>query len=262
MTARELLQQGNLTAAIQAATQDVKATPGDTRARIFLFELLAAAGEFERAQKHLDVVAEQAPGMVEGVRSYRGVLAAELARTRMFATGEGAPQRMTLLPLDPEPSLTALRRLHVGAATEAADLLARAAERRPARPGTLDGRRFEDFYDADDVLAPFLEVIANGLYGWVPFAQIAKLAFEEPRFLRDLLWRSVTVTLIGGESSNMFVPVRYPGSERSGDDRLRLGRATDWHDAGGVVRGVGQHTLVAGDDPCLVLEAREITFDA
>ena len=262
MGAQELLQQGDLTAAVDAATQDVKAKPGDLKARIFLFELLAAAGAFERAQKHLDVVGDKSPDMAQGVGSYRAVLTAELARTRLFARAEGAPQRMCHMPLDPEPMLSALHRLRAGAGAEANAMLAQAADARRPRPGSVDGRRFDDWRDADDLLAPVLEVIANGLYGWIPFEQISRLTFEPPRYLRDLLWRPVTVTLLGGESSAMFVPARYPGSETVSDDALRLGRSTDWIDTNGVVTGIGQRTFLAGDDACAILEASEIVFDA
>jgi type VI secretion system protein ImpE len=262
MGARELLQAGQLDAAIEAAIQDVKAAPGDTRSRIFLFELLAAAGDFERARKHLDVVSDQAPEMADGVRSYLGLLEAEVARAALFAKAVGSPQRMTRHPLDPEPHLTALRRLRAGAAADAAALLEQAAAARAPRPGAVDGRHFDDFRDADDVLAPYLEVFANGLYGWIPFDQIQKLAFEAPRYFRDLLWRPVTVTLTTEESSAMLVPVRYAGSESRSDDQLRLGRATDWEDAGGVVSGLGQRVFVTGDESCALLELVEISFDA
>jgi type VI secretion system protein ImpE len=262
MGARELLQAGQLDAAIEAGIQDVKAAPGDTRARIFLFELLAAAGDFERAKKHLDVVSDQAPGMADGVRSYLGLLEAEATRARLFATGTGNPQRMTRHPLEPEPELTALRHLRSGAVAEAAALLEQSAAARAPRPGAVDGRRFEDFRDADDLLAPYLEVFANGLYGWIPFVQIRKLEFEAPRYFRDLLWRPVTVTLTTDEDSAMLVPVRYPGSETQRNDQLRLGRATDWTETGSVVTGLGQRVFAVGEESCAMLEVSEISFDA
>jgi len=261
MGAQELLQRGDLTAAIEAATQDVKAKPGDLPARIFLFELLATAGEFERAQKHLDVVADKSTDMTQGAGSYRAVLAAEVARARLFARAEGAPQRMTFAPLDPEPMLGALHKIRAGAAAEAATMLAQAADTRAPRPGAVDGKRFDDWRDADDLLAPVLEVIGNGLYGWIPFVQIARLTFEPPKYLRDLLWRPATVTLTGGESSALFVPVRYPLSETAPDDALRLGRSTEWRETDGVVTGVGQRTFLAGEDACAILEASEVVFD-
>src|SRR5262249_52941140 len=122
MDAAALLKVGQLSAAIEAATQDVKSVPGNVRARIFLFELLAAAGEWERAQKHLDVLGDQAAAMQEGVLSYRAVLDAERLRTRLFTSGEGEPQQVTPTRLDPEPHLTALRRLRAGEAAEAGRL--------------------------------------------------------------------------------------------------------------------------------------------
>ena len=260
MNAKELLLQGKLAAAIEAATATVKAAPGDVPARIFLFELLAAAGEWARAQKHLDVVGEQAKDMADGVTSYRLLLDAEQARARLFQTGDGAPQRMAIAPLDPEPHLSALRCLRGGDAVEARRLLDAAAEAAPARPATIDGTPVSDFREGDDVLAPFLEVIAKGIYGWLPFAQIAKIAFEPPRTLRDLLWRPAEITLTDDSTATMFVPVRYPGSERHADDQTKLGRATDWLDTGGVVQGAGQRAFAAGDELKYILELHEISL--
>jgi type VI secretion system protein ImpE len=141
-------------------------------------------------------------------------------------------------------------------------LLEQSAAARPPRPGAVDGRHFDDFRDADDVLAPYLEVFANGLYGWIPFVQIQKLTFEAPRYFRDVLWRPVTVTLTTEESSAMLVPVRYPGSELQKDDQLRLGRATEWEETGGVVTGLGQRVFAAGEESCALLEVGEVSFDA
>jgi len=260
MSAKELLREGKLAEAIDAQVQAVKAAPGDTGARIFLFELLASAGEWERATKHLDVVTTQAPDMATGASSYLALLRAEQAREALFATGQSAPERMTTEPLDPEPYLTALRQLRGGDRAGAKRLLDEAEARRVSRGGTVDGTAFDDLRDADDVLAAHLEVIANGIYGWIPFAQIAKLEFEEPRFVRDLLWRSVSITLVDGASSTMFVPVRYPGSPKATDDQLRLGRATDWREDGEVVCGVGQRAFLAGEDLAYLLDLHEVVF--
>jgi len=260
MGAKELLRDGKLTEAIDAQVQAVKALPGDTSARIFLFELLAAAGDWERASKHLDVISTQAPDMATGVASYQAAIRAEQVRDALFATGQGAPQAMTAQALDPEPYLSAIRRQAAGDGVEAARLLGEGEATRLLRPGTVDGRAVDDFRDADDFLAPFLEVIANGLYGWIPLASVAKLEFEEPRFVRDLLWRPTSITLLDGASSMMLVPVRYPGSHKSPDELLRLGRATDWRENGDVVAGVGQRAFLAGDELAYVLDLREVTL--
>jgi type VI secretion system protein ImpE len=258
MSAKELLQAGKLAEAIGAQVQAVKAAPGDTTARIFLFELLAAAGDWERASKHLDVVASQAPEMATGVASYQATLRAEQARDALFATGQGAPQRMTAEPLDPEPYLSALVRLRAGDPGEAKRLLTAAEEARPARSATVDGKSCDDFRDADDLLAPFVEVIANGLYGWIPLDQVAKIEFDEPQFLRDLLWRPASIELRNGATAAMLVPVRYAGSATASDDLLRLGRATDWREEGDIAAGIGQRAFFAGEDMVYLLDLREV----
>src|SRR5262245_54915497 len=55
MHAKELLDAGHLTAAIEQLTQEVRAHPTDVRQRIFLFELLCFTGDYQRAARPLDV---------------------------------------------------------------------------------------------------------------------------------------------------------------------------------------------------------------
>jgi protein involved in temperature-dependent protein secretion len=56
-TAKELLDRSELDAAIAAQTQEVKANPGDPARRTFLFELLCFTGDWDRAEKQVDVLA-------------------------------------------------------------------------------------------------------------------------------------------------------------------------------------------------------------
>jgi type VI secretion system protein ImpE len=50
-------------------------------------------------------------------------------------------------------------------------------------------------------------------------------------------------------------------SYRAEDDRLKLGRLTDWKDlGGGFTQGVGQHVFQVGDDEYGMLEIREAAF--
>lgn len=60
MNATELLRAGQLNQAIQALGAELRDHPSDARRRTFLFELLCFAGEFERAAKHLAVLAGRA----------------------------------------------------------------------------------------------------------------------------------------------------------------------------------------------------------
>ena len=61
MNARELYQAGQLTEAVQALGAEIRENPTDTKRRTFLFELLSFAGDYDRALKQLDILAQQGP---------------------------------------------------------------------------------------------------------------------------------------------------------------------------------------------------------
>ena len=58
MDALSLYRAGHLQEAIDALGDELKKQPLDTKRRTFLFELLCFAGEYERAEKHLDVLSD------------------------------------------------------------------------------------------------------------------------------------------------------------------------------------------------------------
>ena len=62
--AKELFQAGRVSDAIAALGAWLRDNPTDAKRRTFLFELLCFAGEYDRAQKHLDVLAGQGPDSV------------------------------------------------------------------------------------------------------------------------------------------------------------------------------------------------------
>lgn len=259
--AREALQQGNLSMAVEAGIQAVKAAPSDVAARILLFEALSAAGDFERAAKHLEVVAQQSPGMFEGVTSYIGVLKAEQKRAALLLRGEGEPEQVTPTPFSSEPQLSALRLFLSGDSEAGRRLLDEADAKRPPVAATVDGVACEDFCDADDFFAATLEVIAQGRYGWIPFTALERVVIPEPKTFRDLLWAPSTVHLVGDLSATMFLPVRYFGSETHSEDRIRLARVTDWVERDGLTRGLGQRAFVVGEDLRYLADIREIAFE-
>ncbi len=69
--------------------------------------------------------------------------------------------------------------------------------RRPTAPhpgGTAPDGAFDDFRDADDVVAGSLEVITTtGKYFWIPAERVSLLQFHPPRRPRDLYWRRATM---------------------------------------------------------------------
>jgi len=262
MGARELLEAGKLSAAIEQLNQDVRAHPVDSRLRTFLFELLCFAGDYRRAERQLEVIAQQNPEIETGTVIYRNVLAAERARIAV-ATEDSLPTFI----LEPPPfmalHLAAVHRLREGHPAEARLLLMQAAETQPVVSGKVDGVAFADFSDGDAVLSPFLEAIIKDRYVWVPFVQIKQFTVARPKRLRDLIWVPGTLETLNGPAGEVLFPVLYSGSFRNDDEQVKLGRITAWEDAGeGLQRGVGQRMFFLDDGEKSILEIHEVVFDA
>jgi type VI secretion system protein ImpE len=258
-TAKELYQAGNLRAAIEEVTREVKTRPTDTARRTFLFELLCFAGEWDRAEKQLDVIGQQSAQAEIGVQAYRNCLKAERARQRLFNEGL-KPHFIVEPPVYVGLHLQAINRRREGNFAEARALFDRAEEERPALAGALNGQPFEDLRDYDDFVAPVLELVVQDNYTWLPFEQVTRVEIEPPKNLRDLLW---TVAHIEAESFNgvALAPVLYAGSSRHADDQVRLGRMTDWQQLDeGLFSAAGARLFLADGEEQPMLEARTIEF--
>ena len=258
--AKALLDQGKLAAAIERLTQDVRSNPSDSRLRIFLFELLCFTGDFGRAEKQLDVIAHQSADMQIGAAVYRQVLAAEKARRAVFAEDQ-LPGFLNSPPEHVVFHLEALKLLREGEPAKARILLEKALQLRPALAGRMDGKSFHQFEDSDPFLGPFLEVIVNGQYTWLPFEQILRMEIARPHHLRDLIWARARIESRGGDAGEVFLPVLYPGSSDHQDEAVRLGRITNWIDKSeGLVRGAGQRMFLIDEEERAMLEVAEIDF--
>jgi len=262
MTAKDLFDQGKLSAAIAQLNGDVKSHPTDVRLRTFLFELLCFAGDYQRADRQLEVLGQQGTSTEIGVQIYRKVLTAEQARLRLFSQSL-KPHFLFAPPAYATLHLEAINRLRENRVTEARALLEQALEQRPVVQGTINGQPFTDIQDSDVILAPFLEIIVQGEYTWLPFAQIKQLRMEAPKRLRDLLWSQATLETFDGPRGEVFIPVLYPGSSIHVDEQVKLGRMTDWQPLGeGLTRGAGQRLLLVDDEERSLLEVRELECQA
>jgi type VI secretion system protein ImpE len=64
-----------------------------------------------------------------------------------------------------------------------------------------------------------------------------------------------------GPVGHVFLPVLYAGSSQHVDERIRLGRMTNWQSVGaGLMRGLGQHMFLVGDEDATLLEVRNLEF--
>lgn len=261
MSASDHFKSGKLQDAIDAQIQEVKTNPADHGKRLFLFELLAFAGDLDRARRQIDNIQYDQPELVAAVLNYKTLLDAEQERRRLFRDGV-APKFFGEAPEHVHWRLEALNRLREGRPQEAAQCLEKAAETTPAVTGQLNDKPFASLRDGDDIFAGVLEVMAHGFYYWMPLEQIETLTLNAPKFPRDLLWISARLER-ADSAGNVFLPALYPGSHEHPDDAIKLGRATDWKETpGGPVQGVGAHTFLVDDDAASLLEWRTLSIAA
>lgn len=260
MNARELYRAGKLAEAVAAMTDEVKRHPVDTLRRGFLTELLLLSGDLERADKHLDLIADQEPQGAAAIALLRQVVRAEKARGEFWTEGRvpefvGHPtEAMSLL-------LQASIAAREGNGAEAVRLAAEAEEARPAVSGRCGDTAFDDIRDLDDLCGGVFEVLTTlGTYLWVPAEIIDSLAFHPPKRPRDLLWRRAAISVIDGPEGEVYIPAVYHGKDLT--EAERMGRSTEWIGGdGSPVRGRGQRTLLVGEEAIALLDIESLVFD-
>jgi len=260
--AEGFLRAGKLSAAIGQVAEEVKANPSNYRGRTFLFELLCFAGDLDGAGEQLDAIGQQSTGSELAVRRYQSVLQAESARRRLFSEGL-RPNVQPETPPYAELHFEALNCIREGQPERARVLLEEAEASRPALPGRLNGNcAFEDFKDCDDLIGPFLEAFIQADYNWIPWEAVSSVSIEPPKHSRDLIWIPARFELRAGDVGEAFLPVLYANSHLHSDERVRLGRATEWRpDIQELALGLGQRLFAVGDRDFPMLEVRQIEFE-
>ncbi|MBI4586184.1 MAG: SciE type virulence protein [Planctomycetes bacterium] len=261
MLAKDHYKAGQLKEAIAAATDEVKAKPGDLSPRALLCQLLFFSGDLERADNQLSAIEQLDTKQAVGVALLRQLLRAEQARRQFYHEGR-LPEFLSQPSQELRARLEASIRLREKKPREAAELLEQAEGQRPPVAGVLNGEAFNDLRDLDDLTSSFFEVFtSNGKYYWIPFESVELLEFHAPAQPCDLLWRQAHMIVRSGPDGEVYLPALYFGSHSSADDRIRLGRATEWQGGDGApVRGLGQRAFLAGERDLSILELKKIEF--
>ena len=266
MTAEESVRAGRLQEALDELQGRVRKQPQDAKLRVFLFQLLAVLGQWERALTQLKVSADLDPSTVAMLQTYSQALRCEVLRGEVFAGKRtpllfGKPAEWMALALE------ALRLVAQEKYDEARTLRERAFESAPATAGKIsaEGKEPQPFAwiaDADPRIGPLLEAVVNGRYYWIPFARLREIRIEKPADLRDMAWTPATLTLANGGETVAFIPTRYPGTEKSSDPKLLMARGTEWVEKPGeTFLGLGQRLLTTDQGDCSLLDARVIELE-
>ncbi|MGD0908267.1 MAG: type VI secretion system accessory protein TagJ [Candidatus Acidiferrales bacterium] len=230
----EAFKAGKLDEAIAALGDELRRNPADSKSRTFLFELLCFSGDYDRAEKHLAVLAQSGSQSDLGALLYRGALNAMKTRLEMFRDGN-LPKAASQ---SESPAVTA---------------------------GTLNGVPFETLVDADPRIGANLEVFAAGSYMIIPFSLLSSVEITPPRRLRDLLWIPAVIRTTRAfqdrELGETLLPALTPFSAKHASDAVRLGRETVWEEnETGELCPVGQKMLLVDGEEMPILEVRKIEF--
>jgi type VI secretion system protein ImpE len=231
MTPLALYREGRLREAIKALGDELRSNPLDATRRTFLFELLLFAGEFDRAEKQLDLLAGANKEAAAGTLLYRSALHAERTRQSMFMNGETPAQKDEAV-----------------------------------HAGVLNGKPFAEMSDADPRIGANLEVFIAGSYTWIPIHYLRKLEIEPPKNLRDLVWAQARVETSADfrlqDLGEVLLPVLCPQSFRHADEAVHLGRESAWEDDekyGQLPFGIKMMDVDGADVPLLEIRSVEWT---
>jgi type VI secretion system protein ImpE len=231
MNSQELYAAAKLDEAVQALGAELRNDPTDIKRRTFLFELLCFTGQYDRAEKQLDILADTGKEAAMGTLLYRSALQAARTRREMF-------EKKTFPLGAPESALA----------------------------GTLNGQAFETIEDADPRIGARLEVFAAGTYLWLPFEHIASVRTEPPKRLRDLIWIPAILQTgpkcKGLDLGEVLLPVLTPLVSKHPQNSVRLGRETVWEETGGEAVPAGQKLLLVDGEEIPMLEVRDLLFAA
>jgi type VI secretion system protein ImpE len=199
MTPQELYRVGKLREAITVLGEELRRNPLDAKRRTFLFELLLFAGEYDRAEKQLDVLAGAGGNAAVGSLLYRSALHAERTRQEMFEQCK-------------MPGVTDHEQ----------------------RDGICNGLPFQQFLDTDPRIGPNLEVYIAGSYTWIPFFHLRKIEISQPANLRDLMWVTARIETSPEfrlqDLGEVFLPAISPRSSKHHEENVQLGRETAWEE--------------------------------
>ncbi len=260
MTAKELIKAGRLAEARKVLVEEVKAAPTDAGKRTLLFQVLAFHGEWDKAARHIDLITTQDPSRAVGAGTYLSIINAEKERLKVMKF-EGLPSIL------PEPPAyfgiysRYLDSLKQQSYQQARELLDEICEARPVTGGTINGSEFAGISETDAFLFCFIEAFVHENYVWIPFEAVRELVIEEPKTGFDLLWMQAAITTWEGLTLNCSLPALYPGTFLHEDDRMKMGRLTDWNTLdGGLARAVGQHVYQVGGEDMALMDIRQAVF--
>lgn len=233
-----LLASGNLEELRRSLIEAVKRAPGDQGARMYLWQVMAVQGDWDKALSQLRTLASVAGEAQMLATVYHQAIEAEKQRAAAYA---GQAPFSVLVSSSPwiDTLAEGLTALAAGRIDDGSRLRDEAFDAVGDTPGKIGEHKFGWVADVDSRLGPCFEAVVQGKWGLIPFEAISRIKTEGPKDLRDVVWLPVELSLRSGQSAAALLPARYPGVEAE-SNAIKLGRATEWRDGPGGEVPVGQ----------------------
>lgn len=256
----EAIKAGRLDEALAAAKEAVRRAPTEGRQRSVLFQIYCFQGNWEGAQAQLALVGDFDVEASLWVGVCEKLLTCEAERHAVFA-GKKPP---TLFGQPPEWVAGMVEAFRLGNEKQwpaAAASQAAALEAAPAIAASVNGHHVEWIADGDSRFGPLLEAYIDGRYYWIPFEHIRKFSLRPRTHLMDALWAPADFEWLNEGQTAGYIPVRYPGSEKSADPQIVLGRATQWEEkADNFYLGLGHRIFATDSAEYSLAEVKSVQF--
>jgi len=256
-----LLSRGEVSKACDLVKQAIRNAPTDASLRSALYQLNVVTGKWDAALTQLDVFSELNPEVALYGVMQRRLLHCEAERRAVFA----GTNRPTLFGSPEEWMGFTIHAMALAAKGEwkaAMDLQEKALEMAAPSAGQFQGEKFTWITDGDSRLGPILEAYVEGNYWWVPFKHLLSVTAEPPKQLLDTIWLPARFHWTNGGQAEGFLPVRYPGSETSGEPAVQLSKKTTWAEPhAGLFIGQGQKMLMTDTVEMAVMDLRSLELE-
>ncbi len=149
MNATSQFQAGQLNDALATQLAEVKKDATNLNARFFLAELCCFVGDWERADRQLDVIVKHPDNATMRAQLLRQLIRTEVLREQVVREGR-SPELVVALPRDAELQLELCAAIRAGQTEDYAGLIESAIAAQAAVTGTCNGEPFEGIQDLDD----------------------------------------------------------------------------------------------------------------
>lgn len=246
---KDLIKNCKLTKAVEQLNNILKKEPDNRQSRGELIDILCILGEYERADKQLDMIAKQGPENMVKTMALRYLLRAAQARADFFQEN-----RIPMFAIEPNELATKQLKFNT---EKKPKLLADINKITENLQITINGKDYVGFRDLDDRTAGCFELLSfNGNYYLVPFDIVTDITFYAKKSLIDLAWPQVHVRFNNEAEQDFIMPAIY--YNKNANEEMLIGRSTDWQEKQNINIGMGQKMFLCGDESITTLEIKTL----